>query len=332
MQYIFISIIILLIISNLILFYLFKKKINKIIDREIIKRKNDIDKEVNNEKETIINNLNNEFKEKKNQLNNEILVLNKEIEIKKSFIQNQKRDIDEELINYRKQQLAIIDSQIYEQRLEYEKELDKELFSLKEEKRQSIVDLDNQLLQLRATIEDYRKKQETINKAILAKKELKEKETFFKINLTQDEIDDILYIKDFEKRFSNKELLSKAVYECYYKKPLMELEKRVLQNEEFSGIYKITSTLTDEIYIGRAVNIKKRWTDHIKSSLGIGSLVSSTLHKRMAQDGVWNFTFEVLEKVDKDKINEREAYWIDFYKSNQYGLNIKAGDKSGIKQ
>lgn len=204
--------------------------------------------------------------------------------------------------------------------------------SLKSEKQQSLIELDNQLSQLRATIEDYRKKQEVINKAILAKKELKEKETFFKVNLTQDEIDDILYIKDFEKRFSNKELLSKAVYECYYKKPLMELEKRVLQNEEFSGIYKITSTLTDEIYIGRAVNIKKRWIDHVKSSLGIGTLVSSTLHKRMAQDGIWNFTFEVLEKIDKDKINEREAYWIDFYKSNQYGLNIKAGDKSGTKQ
>lgn len=203
--------------------------------------------------------------------------------------------------------------------------------SLKNEKQQSLAELDNQLSQLRVTIEDYRKKQEVINKAILAKRELKEKETFFKINLTQEEIEDILYIKDFEKRFSNKELLSKAVYECYYKKPLMDLEKRVLQNEEFSGVYKITSTLTDEIYIGRAVNIKKRWIDHVKSSLGIGTLVSSTLHKRMAQDGIWNFTFEVLEKIDKDRINEREAYWIDFYKSNQYGLNIKAGDKSGTK-
>ena len=311
---------------------MYKKKTNIFINKEIEKRKESINKEINDEKEKLFNKLNKDFKQRKDELKNEITLLDKEIEIKRTFVLNQKKDIDNELTNYKKQQLAIADSQIYEQRLAFEKELDEELSSLKSEKQQSLVELDNQLSQLRVTVEDYKEKQEIINKAILAKKELKEKETFFKINLTQDEIDDILYIKDFEKRFSNKELLSKAVYECYYKKPLMELEKRVLQNEEFSGIYKITSTLTDEIYIGRAVNIKKRWIDHVKSSLGIGTLVSSTLHKRMAQDGIWNFTFEVLEKIDKDKINEREAYWIDFYKSNQYGLNIKAGDKSGTKQ
>lgn len=143
--------------------------------------------------------------------------------------------------------------------------------------------------------------------------------------MTEDEIQDILYIREFENKFSNKELLQKAVYECYYKKPLADLIKRVLRSEEFSGIYKITSLKTNEIYIGRAVNIKKRWTDHIKSSMGIGTLVNSTIHKRLAADGVWNFTFEVLEEIDKDKLSEREAYWVDFYQSNIYGMNEKKG-------
>lgn len=59
--------------------------------------------------------------------------------------------------------------------------------------------------------------------------------------------------------------------------------------------------------------------------MGIGSLVSSVFHKRIAADGCWNFTFEVLEKVEKDKLNEREAYWIDYYQTNIYGLNSKKG-------
>ena len=38
-----------------------------------------------------------------------------------------------------------------------------------------------------------------------------------------------------------------------------------------------------------------------------------------------NFTFEVLEEIEKDKLNEREAYWVDFYQSNIYGMNEKKG-------
>ena len=59
--------------------------------------------------------------------------------------------------------------------------------------------------------------------------------------------------------------------------------------------------------------------------MGIGTLVSSTIHKRLAADGVWNFTFEVLEEIEKDKLSEREAYWVDFYQSNIYGMNEKKG-------
>jgi hypothetical protein len=33
----------------------------------------------------------------------------------------------------------------------------------------------------------------------------------------------------------------------------------------------------------------------------------------MAKDGIWNYTFEILEKVDKDHLASREAYYIDLY-------------------
>ena len=38
-----------------------------------------------------------------------------------------------------------------------------------------------------------------------------------------------------------------------------------------------------------------------------------------------SFTFEILELVDKEKLNERETYWINFYKTKDYGLNIQSG-------
>lgn len=49
----------------------------------------------------------------------------------------------------------------------------------------------------------------------------------------------------------------------------------------------------------------------------------------MASDGPENFTFEVLEKTDKDKLKERESYYIDFYDSKNYGLNSIKGQANG---
>ena len=47
-----------------------------------------------------------------------------------------------------------------------------------------------------------------------------------------------------------------------------------------------------------------------------------------AADGCENFTFELLEVVPKDKLRERESYYIDFYDSKTYGLNSVTGDKN----
>jgi len=47
----------------------------------------------------------------------------------------------------------------------------------------------------------------------------------------------------------------------------------------------------------------------------------------MQQYGVWMFTFELLEECSKDKLNEREKFWIDFYQSDKTGMNSKGGNK-----
>ena len=47
----------------------------------------------------------------------------------------------------------------------------------------------------------------------------------------------------------------------------------------------------------------------------------------MQQTGVFSFTFELLEKCTKDKLNEKERFWIDMYASNQAGLNMTKGNR-----
>lgn len=49
----------------------------------------------------------------------------------------------------------------------------------------------------------------------------------------------------------------------------------------------------------------------------------------MQKYGPENFTFELLEKVSRDKLNEREMYWINFYKSKEFGLNSQKGNFEG---
>ena len=48
----------------------------------------------------------------------------------------------------------------------------------------------------------------------------------------------------------------------------------------------------------------------------------------MIKYGLDNFTFELMEQCSIDKLNERENYWIEFYKSCDYGLNGNKGIRS----
>ena len=66
-------------------------------------------------------------------------------------------------------------------------------------------------------------------------------------------------------------------------------------------IYKITNKINGKIYIGQAI---KKY-------------------------GKENFTIELIEQVEKDKLDEREVYWISFYNSYQKGYNCTLGGQNG---
>lgn len=187
------------------------------------------------------------------------------------------------------------------------------------------IECEEQVKKIQDVLLSYQQRQAAVNEAIMRERQLQEQSEFYTINLSQSEIDDLLMIKELSPRFNNRELLNKIVYESYIKRPLQEMIKRVLGGRSPSGIYKITRKSTGEIYIGRAVAVDKRWTEHVKMAFSIGSIAHSTLHTIMEKEGVWNFTFELLEEVPKDQLNEREKYYIDFYDSKNFGLNQRNG-------
>lgn len=181
----------------------------------------------------------------------------------------------------------------------------------------------NELSYLRRELEDFRSRRDAVNEAIRRERELIEKEDFYKIQLTQNDIEDIKLLDSMKDHLCHKEVLPKVVWESIARRPVSEMIKRVV-GQKVGGIYKITYIPTGEAYIGRTVNFKDRWQAHIQTALGMEKVASSTLHTHMARNGIWNYSFEILEEVSKDKQSEREKFYIDLYGTKKQ-LNIKAG-------
>jgi len=89
------------------------------------------------------------------------------------------------------------------------------------------------------------------------------------------------------------------------------------------GIYLIENRLNGHKYVGRSVDIPKRWEQHIFSAKkGDGYY----LHKAINAHGIENFVFSVLEETDN--LFERECYWFYLLKPE---YNMIAPDEAPSK-
>ena len=242
-----------------------------------------------------------------------------------NIINNEKEKIKTELEYYRTNRLTAINSSISQEtseKTEAARKAYEETIALLDKQRE---EKEYELAKITNEIEDFRKKQTVINEEILRRREVEEKQDFFRVLLGTQEIDDISILLSVREKLIYRENLDKLIYDVYVAKPVLEMVKRVLKGAAPSGIYKITRLKTGEIYIGKSTDIKKRWTEHCKTAYGVGTIAHSILHTTIKKDGIENFTFELLEEVPKDKLTEREKYWITFYDSKNYGLNERNG-------
>jgi len=186
-------------------------------------------------------------------------------------------------------------------------------------------DKKQELEEIKKVLDDYKQKQKTINEEILRRRAVEEQTDFYRVVIDENSLDDIALLQSIRKNLHHRENLDKLIYDNYVSKPVSEMIKRVLNGKSPSGIYKITRLQTGEIYIGKSTNVKDRWQQHAKTAFNCGTIAHSMLHTTMEKDGIENFTFELLEEVPKDKLSEKEKYYIDFYGSKEYGMNEKAG-------
>lgn len=111
---------------------------------------------------------------------------------------------------------------------------------------------------------------------------------------------------------------------------LQKIETEVLKRKGLipdnlvSGVYGIFCSVNGRIYVGSALNIKRRWLEH-KSTLNRKVSHSQYLQRAWNKYGAEAFIFIVLELVDVLALEVKELEWINHFKSNNnlYGFNIR---------
>lgn len=185
-----------------------------------------------------------------------------------------------------------------------------------------------ELEEIKKDLEVERCKRAAINEEIRRQREVEMKQDFYRIQFNEEDKNDVEVLRSIAPRLRHPEAINKVIWSTYYQKPLTELRKRLLPNGDKSGIYKITRLKTGEIYIGSTTSFDTRFVNHYKTALGVGTLASSQLHRTMREDGPEHFTVEILEEdIPKEKLKERESYYINFYDSKNYGLNTIRGEQ-----
>ena len=295
-------------ICSLILFYKVNQiKINKNKEQEQYK------KQLENQLHTLQvdrNNLINSEIKKKEQLNKELL----------QFQEYRKKELNENLQKEKKiikLNLQKINNQASQEIENIHKDLNNIRQSAIQEKKQIQTEIDKLKASLSAGVE-----------ARLREQEKKDKINFYKLFISEADLADVKMLQNLKSSFHKPVVLSKLIWTQYFQKQMTELCDRVLGKKTICGIYKITNLLTEQCYIGQSVNIQQRMKQHCKCGLGIEASATNKLYNTMQKDGVWNFSFELLEECPKELLNEKEKFWIQMYQSNKFGLNTVRGNKT----
>lgn len=276
------------------------------------------------------------LKQEKNILNNEIRELHQRTDEAIERYQNAQRDKAEELEEYfqgqKRRRQEIMDADMAQRQAN----LDKIIESKQKDVDNEIIRL-NQILQNAQAETEYeagqywfkvyqeRKKYESLLEPIKQYEKDKQERLFYTIQLPEEFQPDIEYLlTTVAAKVQHPDIISKLVWAEYVKPNLDNTFKRIEIKSE-PGIYKITSLTNGMSYIGKSTDVKKRISDHFKSTIGIKSIADQAIHHAILKEGFWNWTIEVITYADKDKLSELEKYYIDFFKTQEFGYNKNAG-------
>ncbi len=279
----------------------------------------------------------NQLNEKISNLNNDYNSLIKEID----FLKDKKKILDDnyqqaslnaemycqkanELASEKLAQSAEQMAQKYQQAEDnYQQEYLKAIEESTKEYTNLIIQKQEELNKISQELVEAKAKQNAIVEANKRAEEVKQKEQFYKLNLSEIDIEEIKKLRSIIPYLRSAEPINKVIWKVYYEKSYTDLIGRVIGQGIHTGIYKITNIENKKCYIGQAVNIADRWKQHIKRGVGAEAPTRNKLYPAMYELGPEQFTFEILEECDKSLLDSREDYWQEFYQAKEFGYSIK---------
>lgn len=268
----------------------------------------------------------NKEKEEEKKKYNEFLASIKEKEkLCNQLVEKEQQRIDEKVLAYSNKKYDEAEKEITHYYVLRQEAINKEVVQLENNYNAHKESLDRDIQTLREELSDLKARREAYIEALKVEEKRQQDRAFYIINLTEENKEDIRVLRSIEDKIHNQEALNRLIYDVFIKKPLGDLLLRIIGENTYGGIYKITNLDTQRAYIGRSTDIKKRLTEHVKGAFNISTIADQEIHRVMGREGVDKFSFEVLEKVEKEKLNEREKYWIDFYQTQSYGYNQNKG-------
>lgn len=294
-----------LFIISIILFIKTKDKVNS---------NNKIEKE----KELLID----EIKEKNNEiktLDNDLSLLQSKINLSQAWLNDQKINLNESFSSY----IEILEHSYQEKEKEHDDAIDAMKWAYIKEQENLMAETDN----IKRDLDTLRNTRAAAQEALLKEKQIKEQLDFYCLHISPEEQDDILTLERVKTKLHQPRILCMLIWSTYFQKQMTSLCNNIIGINKISGIYKITNQKTNECYIGQAVDIATRWKNHAKYGLGIDTPQNNKLYKAMQEDGLWNFSWELLEKCPKEQLDEKEQFYINLYQSKEYGYNSIAAPK-----
>ena len=187
------------------------------------------------------------------------------------------------------------------------------------------VTAENAITYYKTCVDELKTQYEALLEPIKLYEKQKQEKLFYTIQLADEYKDDIEFLlTTVAAKVQHPDIISKLVWAEYVKPNLDETFKRIEIKPE-SGIYKLTSLENGKSYIGKSTNVKNRIQDHFKSSIGIKSIADQAVHHAILKEGFWNWSIEIVTYADKDRLNELEKYYIEFFKTQEYGYNKNSG-------
>lgn len=190
-----------------------------------------------------------------------------------------------------------------------------------------IAEINAEVEEVNAELQKIKETLKASLEARIREKQIKEKLSFYCIQISDSDKRDIQKLESLKKELNKPRVLSMLIWQTWFQKPLKSLAANVLGTTTKTGIYKITNIDSGECYIGQAVDIATRWNEHAKCGLGIDTPANNKLYKAMQENGLWMFSWELLEECSKEQLNEKEKYYINAYNSYEFGYNSTSGNK-----